>query len=713
MAYATGVAIGAQNLLSVLSTFMQANGWTLHDTITSNDLVFFSTGTDGKQNHYVRITNETKLLDFDAQTANFTVGQTVTGASSGATGVLLSQVDAGTTGTLTLIDVNGKFRDNETVTDGLGGSATADGRLQYQTFRDPRVIENNFDFLQVRAYTFWDAGTNTGVNPQGQWGPLNISAPNNGLSSMYGQRTNNPSVFPSIFLEDTGAIGNGGGGIFATWDGVRRVHGHPQGGNFPGHRVFDIGAMPNSTTVADTPNAIESGVTISFDKANDRYYIYAMNQDGVVANQWKRWNFDTNAWDSLAGSGVGYQYCRFAWDGDDYIYSSFYNTTAFRRYQISTNSWSALTAAPDNSGSQPGNGMCEAIYAPRGTIPGVTEDVIYYWLAGTPTTLYRYNVTSNSWSGHIGLPEGINGNSGAVWWDYNRYMYYHVGGAQQYVYRLDLQNIGGGWTSFTHFPSNPSAYITFRHVSPFIAKIKTRNAASVTYHFIGDADAIKVVTKIGNNFYWSYIGKVNSYYKASVATTTSSTSPGSPATVNVGSSAGFVVGDVVTILDPATGSVSQATITGVPGATSLQMLVSVALATGSRIFIDAINCCLAGDSWLATFGYDLAGYQQQGMASSYRVAPLADTKYSTRGGPTARQRIQLSPYNVFQNFPALSTLENRGSLLGVFALRNAAYPSPQPEDLVQDSNGDQYIVFSQRNTTYTADTRFIAIGPIN
>jgi hypothetical protein len=715
MAFSTGVAIGAQNLLSVLSTFMQANGWTLHDTITSNDLVFFSTGTDGNQNHYIRVTNEVRLLDFDAQTANFTVGQTVTGALSGATGVLLSQVDAGTTGTLTLIDTNGKFRDNETITDGLGGSATANGRLQYQTFKDPRVVNNNFDFLQVRAYTYWDAMTNTGINPQGQWGPLNINAPTNGLSTMFGQRTLNPSVFPAIFLEDAGAFGNGSGGIFATFDGVRRVHGFPSGGFYAGHRIFDIGAMPNNTTAVDSPFGVsgsQSGGVLVFDKANDRYFIYAMNSTATQADQWKRWNFDTNAWESLAGPNA-YLYGRFAWDGDDFIYATFFNSTTFRRYQISTNAWTTLAVAPDNSTSAPGNGLCSGIFVPRGVIPAVTEDVIYFWLAGTTTTLYRYNVTSNTWSSPITLPEAISASGGAVWWDYNRYVYYHVGGAQTYVYRLDLQDIGGGWTSFTHFPSSPSTYVTMMHAAPMVANIKTRNGGAVTYYFIGDADSIKVVTKVGNNFYWSYFGKVTSNYKTNIATTTSPTTPGSPATVNVDSSAGFVVGDVVTILDPATGAVNTATITGVPSPTSLQMLVSVSLSTGSRIFIDAINCCLTGDSWLATFGYDLAGYQQQALASSYRTAPLADPRYSTRGGPSARQRIQLSPYNVFQNFPALSTLENRGSLLGVFALRNAAYPSPQPEDIVQDGNGNQYLVFSQRNATYTSDTRFIAIGPIN
>ncbi len=66
-------------------------------------------------------------LDFDGQTANFTVGQVVTGGTSGATGLILSQVDAGLTGTLTLTTVSGTFQDNEGITDPLGGAAKVNG----------------------------------------------------------------------------------------------------------------------------------------------------------------------------------------------------------------------------------------------------------------------------------------------------------------------------------------------------------------------------------------------------------------------------------------------------------------------------------------------------------------------------------------------------------------------------------------------------------
>jgi hypothetical protein len=64
-----------------------------------------------------------RKISFNSQTANFTVGQRVTGTTSRATGVISSQTDAGATGTLTFTSVSGNFIDNEIITDPAGGSA--------------------------------------------------------------------------------------------------------------------------------------------------------------------------------------------------------------------------------------------------------------------------------------------------------------------------------------------------------------------------------------------------------------------------------------------------------------------------------------------------------------------------------------------------------------------------------------------------------------
>lgn len=67
-------------------------------------------------------------LNYDTQTANFTAGNVVTGATSGATARIIKDVDGGATGVLTVQDVVGTFVDNEIITDATG-SATVNGAL--------------------------------------------------------------------------------------------------------------------------------------------------------------------------------------------------------------------------------------------------------------------------------------------------------------------------------------------------------------------------------------------------------------------------------------------------------------------------------------------------------------------------------------------------------------------------------------------------------
>lgn len=72
------------------------------------------------------------VLAYDGQTGSFTVGQAVTGATSGATGTITADDDQGTEGTLTLSDVTGHFENNETITDPITGSAKANITTHWQ-----------------------------------------------------------------------------------------------------------------------------------------------------------------------------------------------------------------------------------------------------------------------------------------------------------------------------------------------------------------------------------------------------------------------------------------------------------------------------------------------------------------------------------------------------------------------------------------------------
>ncbi len=68
-----------------------------------------------------------KTLDYDGQSGNFAAGLLVTGGTSGATGYIHQDTDAGATGTLLLTDVRGTFVDNEAITDSSTGAAVVNG----------------------------------------------------------------------------------------------------------------------------------------------------------------------------------------------------------------------------------------------------------------------------------------------------------------------------------------------------------------------------------------------------------------------------------------------------------------------------------------------------------------------------------------------------------------------------------------------------------
>ncbi len=68
-------------------------------------------------------------LDYDTQTSNYSLGEILTGATSGATALIIADSDSGANGTLTLRDIDGVFLNNEIITDPLGGSALVDGTI--------------------------------------------------------------------------------------------------------------------------------------------------------------------------------------------------------------------------------------------------------------------------------------------------------------------------------------------------------------------------------------------------------------------------------------------------------------------------------------------------------------------------------------------------------------------------------------------------------
>jgi hypothetical protein len=80
---------------------------------------------DGAQ-FYPYVEGGVSILSYDALTVDFEAGETVTGGTSGATGVIYEVLPTNATdGALLLTNVTGTFDDNEALTDSGGGAATA------------------------------------------------------------------------------------------------------------------------------------------------------------------------------------------------------------------------------------------------------------------------------------------------------------------------------------------------------------------------------------------------------------------------------------------------------------------------------------------------------------------------------------------------------------------------------------------------------------
>jgi len=101
--------------------------------------------------------NAPATLLYDDQTANFTVGNEIVGATSGARAVICADSDSGTTGTLSLCTIDGEFVDNEVITeDGGTGSARVNGSLVLGTLS-----------LAGTATSLHAIGSNVGAPPAG------------------------------------------------------------------------------------------------------------------------------------------------------------------------------------------------------------------------------------------------------------------------------------------------------------------------------------------------------------------------------------------------------------------------------------------------------------------------------------------------------------------------------------------------------------------
>jgi hypothetical protein len=112
---------------------LTSGDWSSVQFATSgNEFIVMVNGSDLMQQYdgdtfYSVNSDKIYLMNYDTETGAFTVGETLTGGTSGATATIVGIKDDGTTGTLYLRDIaGGPFDNDEIITDGDTGSATSD-----------------------------------------------------------------------------------------------------------------------------------------------------------------------------------------------------------------------------------------------------------------------------------------------------------------------------------------------------------------------------------------------------------------------------------------------------------------------------------------------------------------------------------------------------------------------------------------------------------
>lgn len=99
-------------------------------------------------------------LNFVNQTVSFLTGNTITAAPSGASAMIQTQTDAGPSGTLNLIRIDGVFANNDVLTSPGGGNGVAQGSITLGNAATIAPVQTDHYALPLGATT-WDVDVTT------------------------------------------------------------------------------------------------------------------------------------------------------------------------------------------------------------------------------------------------------------------------------------------------------------------------------------------------------------------------------------------------------------------------------------------------------------------------------------------------------------------------------------------------------------------------
>lgn len=235
---------GNLNSISLNSTTAYTAGWKINITSNSGDY----------------------WLLYDTETVAFTVGKTLTGTTSLATGIIEQVIDNGTEGALLLTSVTGIFQDNEKITDDgdLTGTAAANGTLGNAILYFDTETSNFTVSETLTGTTSLATGTIVGLQDDGTSGIIALS----GVVTAF---QNNETITDSA----TGSALANGNSIHANKASSFTVESSLEGNQGSGNQYTDFTSTNNDITIY---SEAWSGLT----DTNDTFYFSVIDSNQII-----------------------------------------------------------------------------------------------------------------------------------------------------------------------------------------------------------------------------------------------------------------------------------------------------------------------------------------------------------------------------------------------------------------------------------------------
>lgn len=188
-------------------------------------------------------------------------------------------------------------------------------------------------------------------------------------------------------------------------------------------------------TLAVCPAVVNYGSALCYSSSNGLIYVLGGNG---TANFWT-YNIGTGAWNALNPTDPpetsNTEASLLIGADTDYIYafSSSWTGNGFRKYRISTDTWSSLTSMPLNIGE--GGAMSN---------PGA-GDWIYFTRGSNTSDMFRYSISGNKWGAMPSAPNTVNLGGSLAYYGSGNYIYALRGNSTADFWRFDMS--AGTWNT--------------------------------------------------------------------------------------------------------------------------------------------------------------------------------------------------------------------------------------------------------------------------